>query len=438
MKNKHLPVLLFLLLANFTMAMGSEVVSLTLVNSNTNTDIVELTEGDTIDLAVTGSSLNIRADISGTVGSVVFGFDGNSNHQTENAAPYTLEGDNNGNYNDWTPSIGNHTITATPYSESGGSGIAGVALTLTFVVVNQSNDNNNDEGDQTSTFEDTTKCGTYFEEKDGMVVVEIESAPLAPGWEEKTAATGFTGSSYYEWTGGSKLNSPGYGLLEYKIKISTPGEYRFVWHSNVEHGTSSTESNDSWLRVPDADNFYALKKNDTIRPKGVCTDDCPNGSGKDGWLKVYSSGSIDWTWSTNTSDNDGHQIYASFNNPGIYTVQISGRSEHHALDRFILSNGKLPSESERLTVPESSCDSEVTEVSNQRLVEKQKINIYPSVTNGIINIDVPNVEIIRLFNLSGNMVSVKHYDKQVDLTGLNPGTYILRINNQAFKIILLN
>ena len=51
---------------------------------------------------------------------------------------------------------------------------------------------------------------------------------------------------------------------------------------------------------------------------------------------MYSSGTTSWTWSCRTSDHDPHEIYASFDTAGVYTVQISGRSENHAIDRFVL------------------------------------------------------------------------------------------------------
>lgn len=37
-----------------------------------------------------------------------------------------------------------------------------------------------------------------------------------------------------------------------------------------------------------------------------------------------------------TSDNDAHQVYARFDSAGEYEIQISGRSNYHAIDRFVL------------------------------------------------------------------------------------------------------
>ncbi len=178
----------------------------------------------------------------------------------------------------------------------------------------------------------------YFNEVEGIIVAEIESLEPSSGWTEKTDRSGFTGSSFFEWTSNNQYNNPGSGPLEYLIKINSPGTYRFQWHCKVGHGTSNTDSNDSWLRIPDASLFYAVKdaNKDTVRPHGICTTDCPEGAGSKGWFKVYSSGTTGWTWSSRTSDSDAHNIYAEFDSAGFYRVQISGRSKNHLLDRFVL------------------------------------------------------------------------------------------------------
>jgi len=114
----------------------AKVVSFTLVNATTDQDIGPLANGDVINLALTGTKLNIRANVSGSVGSVRFALDGNTNFRTENGAPYTLAGDSSGNYAAWTPALGSHSLTATPYAASGASGTAGSPLSIGFSVTN--------------------------------------------------------------------------------------------------------------------------------------------------------------------------------------------------------------------------------------------------------------------------------------------------------------
>jgi hypothetical protein len=119
---------------------GQYVVSFTLVNADTDQDIATLTEGYVINYAAIGTqNINIRANTSpATVGSVRFGYDGNPNYKVETSPPYAIASDSNGNYFAWSPApaVGPHTITGTPFTQSGGNGTAGATLTVNFVVVN--------------------------------------------------------------------------------------------------------------------------------------------------------------------------------------------------------------------------------------------------------------------------------------------------------------
>ncbi len=119
----------------FAAVYGASVTDFTLVNADTNLDIGPLTNDMIINLA-SEDHLNVRANTSpAIVGSVKFGLDANANYRNETATPYALAGDTAGNYFVWTPSVGSHTVTATPYSGSGGTGDAGTLLSVTFTVI---------------------------------------------------------------------------------------------------------------------------------------------------------------------------------------------------------------------------------------------------------------------------------------------------------------
>ncbi len=122
-----------------TVSSGSSmaVTGFVLVNADTDEDLGPLPNGATIRLsALATRNLNVRANTSpSTVGSVRFSYDGNSNFRTENVAPYALAGDTSGDYYPWTPAVGSHGLGATPYSRSGGGGVAGEPLSITFTVV---------------------------------------------------------------------------------------------------------------------------------------------------------------------------------------------------------------------------------------------------------------------------------------------------------------
>ena len=106
-----------------------------LVNADTNQDIREIHHNETINLASVGSNLSIRAEASGLQESVVFNING-TNTQTESNAPYAIAGDTSGDYKAWTPTVGSHTIMATPHSEPAGAGTPGASLAIVINVVN--------------------------------------------------------------------------------------------------------------------------------------------------------------------------------------------------------------------------------------------------------------------------------------------------------------
>lgn len=130
--------------ANFTLVIGQQVASFTLINATTDQPIRNLVSGDVINIAAI-KNLNIRANTNPLkVGSVKFNLSGKQiKNSTENTAPYALFGDNNGNYNSWTPAIGSYTLSATPYSGASGSGTASTPLTISFSVINQAIATNN-------------------------------------------------------------------------------------------------------------------------------------------------------------------------------------------------------------------------------------------------------------------------------------------------------
>jgi hypothetical protein len=115
----------------------------------------------------------------------------------------------------------------------------------------------------------TEGAGSAFAEQGGLVVIEMESAdsrpsnwvlgpdegPTSPNIDNPGAATG---GQFLVWEGSQFLNSPGTGIMTYPVEITNPGTYRFQWRSQVGNGTSSTEHNDSWLKV-EADAFFGEK-----------------------------------------------------------------------------------------------------------------------------------------------------------------------------------
>jgi len=207
----------------------------------------------------------------------------------------------------------------------------------------------------------TEGSGSAFAEQGGLVVIEMESGdPIPANWPPETTFTGFTGDGYLRYAGPDSFNTPGNDTIEYTVEITNPGTYRFQWRNLIGTGTETTEHNDSWLKI-DADSFFGQSGGSTVCPIGLdssendCSGGSPNGAGADGWFKVYRSGGSvgSWSWSTNTSDNDAHQIFARFDNPGTYSIQVSGRSAEHVIDRMVLSSDTFSGNATDTSLPES-------------------------------------------------------------------------------------
>lgn len=191
---------------------------------------------------------------------------------------------------------------------------------------------------------------------DGRVVIEAENLPLTEMWRVASAASGFSGTGYIEWTGPSHNNDPTHGNMAIDVHFDAPGRYRLQAHQRVGRGTDPTEHNDIWVRVADTPGFYgrrgSMDEEQRVYPRPRCEDgaftasviampgvteaDCPNGSSRDGWFKVYSSSALDWRWIANTSDRDGHAVVLELDAPGTVTFELAARADYSQLDRIVL------------------------------------------------------------------------------------------------------
>lgn len=119
---------------------GQTVTGFTLINADTDQPVPgynPMANGTTLNLSsLPTRRLNLRANTSpATVGSVRFGYDGDSDYRVESGAPYALASNSGTDYHAWTPTPGSHTVRATPFTGGGATGGAGTARTLTFTVV---------------------------------------------------------------------------------------------------------------------------------------------------------------------------------------------------------------------------------------------------------------------------------------------------------------
>ena len=132
-----------LLFTSAQAAPQAAVTSFTLINAENNQPINgynPIPAGTTLNLATLPTRrLNIRANTNpATVGSVRFTLNG-AVFSTENVAPYALAGSDNGNYLDWIPANGAHTLSARTYSGGNATGNASNPTALSFSVTDPSN-----------------------------------------------------------------------------------------------------------------------------------------------------------------------------------------------------------------------------------------------------------------------------------------------------------
>ena len=157
-----------------------------------------------------------------------------------------------------------------------------------------------------------------FVESAGFVSFEAEAGAVNGDWVRSTDLGHFSGDSYIVWNGPNFFNkaSAGQGTISYQFEITTPGNYEMRWRSRIAHGHSNTESNDTWVRFP----------------SGV------NVAGEEplfGWTKVHMGHVGAWYWDAKTNDHTGVNVRQWFP-AGLHTLEISGRSSGHAIDKLAL------------------------------------------------------------------------------------------------------
>ncbi len=215
-------------------------------------------------------------------------------------------------------------------------------LLFTLFIANISCDSDTDSGDILEDEDASIPCNDLadfiFLEENNFINIEFENTIFNEGWELVNSTNNVTGEGYMVWNGEQHLREPSTDLATYTIRIQNPGTYRFIWRSAVTIGDSGTDHNDTWLRFADADDYFGQQnERSRIFPRGTGKTPNPEGASEDGWFKIFRSGSnLDFRWQSSTSDNDAHNVFVSFDNPGDYTMEISARSSGHGIDRFIL------------------------------------------------------------------------------------------------------
>jgi hypothetical protein len=120
-----------------------QIQALRLINADTDLPIVDLVDGMVINTAtLSTSNFNVQATVTNNaiVQSVKFGYNTRSSFRIESEQPYAICGDGGpvGNYNVClTLVVGQHNLSATPYTGTKASGTAGPTKHISFRIVNK-------------------------------------------------------------------------------------------------------------------------------------------------------------------------------------------------------------------------------------------------------------------------------------------------------------
>lgn len=154
-------------------------------------------------------------------------------------------------------------------------------------------------------------------EQDGMVIIEAEN--YQPEIQENEvlfrlmkSPEGFSGKGYLVWEGKGHWKDrlpydslPPFRSIKYFVKINSPG----TWFAKVRN----------YHLEEDGDNDIYISIN------------------QGNWNKVYDHQAKEWTWDENGKWEDSHPQYLK---PGIYKLEIAGRSVGFGIDRITLFEEK--------------------------------------------------------------------------------------------------
>ncbi|MGA9638656.1 Ig-like domain-containing protein [Flavobacterium sp.] len=272
------------------------------------------------------------------------------------------------------------------------------------------------------------ESGCNFEEENGLLIIETESAA---NYEKaqftlETGAVGTTtptGTGYLRYTGPDHFGAPvAAHTLSYKIKITNPGIYQFLWR-NVRDPQAATgdAANDAFLNIKDNNvRFYGIKAGveyTLTAPTKV-------------WIQksdfVYEC--YGETHAAGVKIN-GMSMWANFPTAGEYTIEHAGRSKGHSVDRIVLFKSNRGADAKNILTPESNreknCVTNPTPNPTCANIDMNAIDFPITQVTGFVAGYIDNVKSAMAINAAqhkGVFAAVKQ-----NFSG-NDGTYDITIN----------
>lgn len=156
-----------------------------------------------------------------------------------------------------------------------------------------------------------------FVPQDGLLVMEAESVPIVEPWKFENVVPGYNGTGYLRFDGNSVSSGNPLGALSYKFEIDIAGTYHLRMRARKNNTASPTTSNDCYTKLVGYPGF----RGDDVR------------SFLGGFVKVN-------VWATRLEHIYGDPRVVETPtydlSPGIYELQVSGRTKHFVIDRIIL------------------------------------------------------------------------------------------------------
>lgn len=152
-----------------------------------------------------------------------------------------------------------------------------------------------------------------FKEKDGLLIMELEHAPLPDLWAFRADTSGYSGAGYLAWQGENNYSKREIGVLELHFEIVHEGNYGLTIRNKIG-GTDRGNNND--LNI----SFQGGQDTTGFRIFG-------------GWFAVFTNETGSWQTDLRGEIDGDHFVLTRYFEPGSYSLRLSPRSTNFHIDR---------------------------------------------------------------------------------------------------------